>query len=57
MGLLSQGRTTGTISSTPREHVPFSGMMHGFFGLLGIAGAAEVAHARAARALRDAFCA
>ena len=42
-------------SGTPCEHVPFAGMIHGFFGLLGIAGAADEAHARAARALRDAL--
>ena len=57
VGVAEAGGTTGTISSTPREHVPFSGMMHGFFGLLGIAGAAEETHARAGRALRDASCA
>ena len=44
-----------TASGTPCEHVPFPGMIHGFFGLLGIAGAAAEAHALAARALRSAF--
>lgn len=44
-------------SGTPCEHVPFPGMIHGFFGLLGIAGAAAEAHALAARALRSAFAA
>ena len=42
-------------AGTPCEHVPFAGMIHGFFGLLGIVEAAERAHALAARALRDAF--
>lgn len=44
-------------AGTRCEHVPFAGMIHGFFGLLGITGAAEEAHARAARALRAAFAA
>ena len=42
-------------SGTACEHAGFSGMIHGFFGLLGIAGAAAEAHTRAARALRAAF--
>ena len=42
-------------SGTPCEHVPFAGLIHGFFGLLGIVDAAEEAHSRAARALRDAL--
>ena len=44
-------------SGTPCEHVPFPGMIHGFFGLLGIADAATQAHALAARTLRAALAA
>ena len=44
-------------SGTQCEHAPFTGMIHGFFGLLGVTGAADEAHARAARALRSAFAA
>ena len=44
-------------SGTGCEHVPFAGMIHGFFGLLGIVGAAAEAHALAARALRSALAA
>ena len=44
-------------AGTPCEHVPFAGMIHGFFGLLGIAGAAGEAHVRAARAIREALAA
>ena len=42
-------------SGTPCVHVPFAGMIHGFFGLLGITDPAGEAHTRAARALRDAL--